>query len=76
MILCTTIKKLAAAGATIYRVDVPAYAFKGNSIGAFTDFFASPKAAEKLATATLPFGGARGIVSAVPCTMSAHYMRT
>jgi|GEM_PF-2505918 len=76
MILCTTVKKLAAAGAMIYRVDIPAYAFKGNSIGAFTDFFANPKAAEKLATANLPFGGARGIVTAVPCTMADHYMLT
>ncbi len=83
MILSSTVRKLAAQGATIYRVDVPAHTVKmgesSHSVPAYREHFATKAAAEKAADTWRGFasmGVPEPTITPEPCTMEAHYWRT
>lgn len=88
MILSSTVRKLAAARATIYRVDVPAHkvsmptpdgSTRIHDVPAYREWFATRAAAEKGAEAFRGFGlfgVPEATITPEVCTMETHYWNT
>ena len=84
MILSSTVRKLAAKSATIYRVDVPAHKVTigettFHDVPAYREYFATLAQAENACLTFRPFaslGVPTPTISAETCTMEAHYWNT
>lgn len=77
MILCSTIRKLAEKGATIYRVDVPEFTMHGKVvIPAHHQYFATRAQADHFVVSMMLPGTKVPRVSTETASMEKHYFRT